>query len=188
MDTMTVGTALDYNVNVTTGEVTEARNDNTFEQRTKELNAEEERQKQEEKLQKNSPYKHFAQFNIEYCKAWGLLAQQSPAALAVMMFFLEHIDNYNALVCSSSVIQEALNMSRPTVSRAVKLLREKGFVDVKKSGTTNVYLVNKELVWKSWGKNYRYAEFEAKIIISESEQEETADTKAKKINIVTVKK
>ena len=59
------------------------------------------------------------------------------------------------------------------------------FIDVKKSSTTNVYLLNKQLVWKSWGKNYKYAEFDAKVIISESEQEKP--TKTQKMNVVEIK-
>ena len=62
-------------------------------------------------------------------------------------------------------------MSRATVARAVKTLKERGFITVYKSGGTNVYAVNKNLAWSSWGKNYKYAKFDAKIIISESEQE-----------------
>ena len=35
----------------------------------------------------------------------------------------------------------------------------------------NVYLINKSLYWNSWGSNYAYAEFGAKIIVSSSEQD-----------------
>ncbi|MBQ3442780.1 MAG: hypothetical protein IJG33_05995 [Selenomonadaceae bacterium] len=33
-------------------------------------------------------------------------------------------------------------------------------------------MINKQLYWNSWGTNYAYAEFGAKIIISASEQDE----------------
>ena len=41
-----------------------------------------------------------------------------------------------------------------------------------KSGSTNVYFLNRELYWKSYGKNFARAEFGAKIIITASEQDE----------------
>lgn len=66
------------------------------------------------------------------------------------------------------------------------MLREKKFIDIKKSGTANVYLLNKELVWKSRGKNYKYAEFGAKVIISESEQEKPV-IKRKRMTVLTLK-
>ena len=69
-------------------------------------------------------------------------------------------------------LREILSYSRQTFLAAVSLLKKHKFVDVKKSGTSNVYLINKELYWKSQGTNHRYAKFGAKIIISESEQDE----------------
>ena len=38
----------------------------------------------------------------------------------------------------------------------------------------NVYTINPKIIWKSWGKNIKYCEFPANIIISKAEQE--ADT------------
>ena len=85
-----------------------------------------------------------------------------------------------------------LGYSRQTLSTAVALLKEHKYIDVKKSGTSNVYLINKELYWKSWGKNHQYAEFGAKIIISETEQDETKkkieSKKMKSLNFKSSKK
>lgn len=50
----------------------------------------------------------------------------------------------------------------------------------------NVYLINKEIAWKSWGTNYKYAKFGAQIIISESEQER-ATVKDTRINMTEIK-
>ena len=78
------------------------------------------------------------------------------------------------------------NISKPTVTRAIRILKDHNFIDTAKTGTTNIYFINKELVWKSWGTNYKYAEFGAKIIVSESEQE-TIKTKTDKANIINKK-
>ena len=75
------------------------------------------------------------------------------------------------LVCSYQVFQEALGYSRPTISKAIKLLRDHQYISTAKSGATNVYFINKNLYWNSYGTNYAYAEFGAKIIITASEQD-----------------
>ena len=64
------------------------------------------------------------------------------------------MDNYNAVICSYQVFQEALGMSGRTVSRAIKYLKDNGFIYIYKSGSSNVYIANKNLVWRSWGTNY----------------------------------
>jgi Mn-dependent DtxR family transcriptional regulator len=98
------------------------------------------------------------------------------------------MDGYNAIVCSNKVIQDALSISRPTVTRAIKILKDYNFIKIAKTGTANVYYINSELVWKSWGTNHRYAEFGAKIIIAESEQEQdAADTTTHRVPTATIK-
>ena len=52
-----------------------------------------------------------------------------------------------------------------------QFLTENGFIYIKKSGTANVYLLNPEIMWKSWSNNMKYCEFPANVIITESEQE-----------------
>jgi DNA-binding transcriptional ArsR family regulator len=115
----------------------------------------------------------------------------------ILRFLAKEMDNYNAIICSFKVMEEALGYSRAALSKAISILKEHHYIDVKKSGTSNVYLINKELYWKSWGTNYKYAEFGTKIIISESEQETEGkekikstvkSTKMTSLNIEKVKK
>ena len=63
-------------------------------------------------------------------------------------------------------------MGQATVARSIKYLKEHGFIYVYKTGTSNVYVANKDLVWNSWGSNVEYCEFPANIVLSKSEQEE----------------
>lgn len=170
-----VAPALHYNtVDPTTGEVIEHNADMTFEQRQADLKQEEEAKKQAQEREKKSPFSNFAQLNLDQTEALIKLTRISPRAAEIFLFLIDHMDGHNALVCSHTVLQEALDISRPTITRAIKVLKDTGFIDIKKSGTTNIYLINKEIVWKSWGRNYKYAEFGAKIIITGSEQEKNA--------------
>ena len=97
------------------------------------------------------------------------------------------MDKYNAVVCSYKVFQEALGMGQATVARSIKYLKENGFLYVYKTGTSNVYVANKDLVWNSWGNNVEYCEFPANIVLSASEQEERSKVRDKRITTVQVK-
>lgn len=120
---------------------------------------------------KKSPYKQFLQVNQNNYKAEAWLMRKSPIAYQILRFITHNMDNYNALICSYKVIEETLQVSHSTVARAVKLLQEHKYLHIAKSGTTNIYMVNKELYWHSYGTNYARAEFGAKIIISADEQD-----------------
>lgn len=148
--------------------------DMTFEERQKQLEEIEMQEQEEIEDGKRSPYKTWAQLNLEprVMHAVQAIAKQSAVALQIYLFIIQYMDRQNALVCSMSVFSEALKYSRQTISKAIKLLKDNNFIDVKKSGTTNVYILNNELAWKAWGTGFKYAEFNACVLIAESEQDE----------------
>lgn len=139
--------------------------------------AEEEKKKAEDA--KKSPYRNFLQVNKDSYKAEDWLMKESPVAYRLLRFLAQNMDNYNALIFSYVVLQETLGYSRATLSRAVKLLKEKKFIQILKSGITNIYIINKELYWQSYGSNFSRCEFNAKIIISSEEQDEQDKTEIK---------
>ena len=57
-----------------------------------------------------------------------------------------------------------------------------------KTGTSNVYVANKDLVWNSWGNNIDYCEFPANIVLSRSEQEERTKIYDKRVTTVQTQK
>ena len=127
---------------------------------------------------KKSPFTKWTQLNndeeAQAARYW--LMKQSSDAYCIMDFLASKMDNYNAVICSYKVLQEVFGYSQATIARAIKLLKEHKYIDVKKSGTSNIYMLNKHLYWNSWGTNYVYAEFDAKVIIAASEQDK--DTQA----------
>ena len=137
-------------------------------------------------IDQSSPFKEFVQLNIEgkHDEILRNLIRKYPPAMEMFIFLMKHMDKRNALVCSYRVLMEALDYSESTIKRAIRVLKEEKFVQIKKSGTTNVFLLNADLLWKSWGKNHQYAEFEAKLLIAKSEQEK--DVKVTKKNYPVV--
>jgi len=164
-------------------------NSNTvsFEERQKELDEKEKFEEEERKREKQSPYRKWYQFNLDHNKDMMWLARNASKAHLILLFLLEQMDGYNAVMCSYQVLCDALNIGRTTASQAVKILKDKGFIAVLKSGTSNVYVVNSDLAWKSWGKNKQYCKFPANIILSATENTEFLPPIKTKINMLESK-
>ena len=146
--------------NITVGEEHDVLNpaSMTFAERQQHLDEQANKEKEENEKAKKSPYDSWIQLNKDAYKAEDWLMAKSPIAYRIFKFLMNNMDGYNAV-------------SKPTITRAVKLLKERNYVDVHKSGTSNVYTVNKQIAWNSWGNHFKYAKFGANIIIAESEQE-----------------
>lgn len=176
---------------VSVGEVADILNPRsmTFAERQAQINQEVQAEKEREERMKRSPFGRWTQFNNEHTKELMWLALKHPKAHAILLFLVDQMDNYNAVMCSSKVIEEVLGVSRVTVSRAVAVLKENGFIAVLKSGTSNVYAINDTVYWKSWGNKKQYSKFPANIILSIAEQEQSlqAQIKALRHKEVTIK-
>lgn len=155
----------------------------SFEQRAREI-AEDKRQEEKEKKElKKSPFRRFFQVNKKNSRYLRSCLDENPTALKLLLFLCEHMDHYNAVVCSHVVLSENLKVSIRTVARATKYLKEHGFVYVYKSGSSNVYVLNNDLVWNSWGTNIQYCEFPANVVLSADEQDEI-QTKKQKLTVM----
>lgn len=162
-------------------------NEVSFEQRERDLRAQKRAEQEELEKQRKSPFSRFYQVNKDHSEDLMWLVKTNPIAYRILLFLFDHMDKYNAVMCSYQVFQESLEISRATASRAIKLLKDKGFIHVYKSGTSNVYVTNPDLVWNSWGNNVRYCEFPANVILSASEQEERSKVFDKRVQTVQVK-
>lgn len=162
-------------------------NDVSFKQRAIDLIAKEQEELEELKRQKKSPFARFYQVNKDNSEYLRSCLKENPKALQVLFFIFDHMDKYNAVVCSYKVFQDALDMGQATVARSIKYLKEHGFLYVYKTGSSNVYVANKDLVWNSWGNNREYCEFPANIVLTASEQEERSKIKDKRITTIEIK-
>lgn len=159
----------------------------SFEQRARDLKEQAEQEREDVKKVRKSPFTNFYQVNKDESDYLRSCLDENPKALKLLFFIFDHMDKYNAVVCSYAVFQEALNMSRATVQRSIKYLKDNGFLYVYKTGTGNVYVANKKLVWNSWGNNYEYCEFPANIVLSKTEQEERANVHEKRMKQLELK-
>lgn len=119
-----------------------------------------------------------------------LLIKESPLAAEIFTFLAEKMDRKNAVVCSQQVLIELTGKSRQSVYKATKLLKEKGYVHIYKSGTANAYVLNPELMWESYDYLRPYCEFPATVILSKKENEsefKELELQQKRINEVSIK-
>lgn len=128
------------------------------------------REKEEQEARKSN-FKQFYQINSAEASKFTQLIAKEPKAAAILNFMFELMDKTNALMCSHKVLQKRFDISESTVKRAIKILRDGGFIHVYKSGSSNVYVVNPNLAWKTYGKNAKYCDFPATIVLDYDEQE-----------------
>lgn len=129
----------------------------------------EERRQEEEQAERAKKNNDFVQFSRKNMLAIAELIRDNNTAAQIFMFLTKFTDRYNAIVCSSAILEEYTGASRSTVSRAIKHLKNKDFITVGKSGTTNVYILNPHVVWSSWRNAKEYCEFSGGILLSRSE-------------------
>lgn len=163
------------------------RNEISFETQKRLLEQQEQEDLEKLKKERKSPFNNFYQINADHSEELIWIVKENPNAFRVFLFLLDHMDKYNAVMCSYQVFQEALDIGRTTASTAIKFLKKHGFIYVYKSGTSNVYVTNPDIAWKSWGNNRKYCEFPANIILSASEQEERTKIYNKRVQTVQIK-
>ena len=68
-------------------------------------------------------------------------------------------------------IAEALQLHKNTVYLAVKYLKEKKALTVLRSSNTHVFAINAQIAWRDSADAKRFAHFDAKVYISDFEQQ-----------------
>ena len=87
-------------------------------------------------------------------------------------------ENFNFVQLSRSYLHqmrkltlcEITGVSRPTVGRAIKLLKDDQWIDTVKIGNANAYCVNERVFWQAGRNQRKYAIFSATVIASATDQ------------------
>ena len=108
----------------------------------------------------------FVQLRRENMGAVRELIKTSPVAADIFLFLSQYMNKKNAVVCPSKVLEEITGKSRVTISRAIGKLKNDGYINVLKAGTTNVYVLNPDVVWSAKRSGKSYCEFEGPILVS----------------------
>ena len=123
---------------------------------------------------------NFVQISRSYLTQMRKLARASPIAHEILYYLVEHMGRTtNAVVWSYGTLCEVTGVSRPTVGRAIKLLKDENWIDTVKIGNASAYCVNERVFWQAGRNQRKYAVFSATVIASASEQDSNFKEKAK---------
>lgn len=114
----------------------------------------------------------FIQLYRDHIDDVAKLARDNGKAYDLFMLLVKHMDGTNALAVSNVALSELLQVTTRTIQRAVKYLKDSGWICVLKTGTSNVYIVNPEVAWTSYGNQKQYCKFKANVLLSSSENAE----------------
>lgn len=180
-----IGDDINYNVDKGTGEVLPTHNDMTFELRRDDLEKQDHIKKAATEREKKCSFKCWGQLNFDYLPQLRNLIKTSPTAADLLLYIIENMDDRNSLICKQSVFCTALDVSLPSITRAVRVLKDLNYIKVEKFGNMNAYHVNSELLWKSWSGNKRYAELtDSEILFNGNKQVQKRKFKRHKSGII----
>ena len=100
------------------------------------------------------------------------MALEAPASMALLVVFWDVMDRKNGAMCSHKALSEILGVSTSTIKRAIKTLKDRGFISVLKTGQENIYAVNHSIVWKNSGGKMWMSKFNVGVAITLNEQEQ----------------
>lgn len=106
-------------------------------------------------------------------EAWATLIAKAPKAAQLMHILTARVGEHNAVVVSQKTLSALMRCSRRTVQRAVDVLVEDRWVELRQigdNGTVNAHIINDRVAWSGKRDGIRYSLFSAAVIISESEQ------------------
>lgn len=131
----------------------------------------------------------FVQLYKKELKELRALVKANPTAAQVLLIFVEKMNKQNAIIMSFKTLEKITKKTRQTLSKSIKYLREKHFINIIKVGTANAYVINSNVFWSTDNKSKdKFALFTATVIASSSEQgenfEDWQNVKLKNIPII----
>lgn len=122
--------------------------------------------------QRNRNNKDFVMYFRPFMDELTKMAGENYTAYRIFQFFCKNMDGTNALIVSMNALGEIMDLSRQTISKAIKYLSDNGWVCVMKSGTSNVYIVNPDVAWTAYADQKATCSFKADVILSGTENAE----------------
>lgn len=120
---------------------------------------------------KQNPLQCLMQINSEVPAFIAKFYKMNPHAFDILLFLVNHMDGADAVVCSQVLLMDHFGLSRSTVVKCIQDLKEHGLICIAKTGSSNVYYLNKDLEWLSYGGNHKYSKLPANIVLSYLEQD-----------------
>lgn len=130
---------------------------------------------EKEKIARKREPSDFVQISRKSMKEIRVLSDKNKLALKILMILAEKMNRQNAVVVSQKTLCQLLGKGRTSVYNAIKTLEEGRWLKTLKIGTANAYIINERVFWTDLTDKRRYAIFSANVIVSEDEQEVSAE-------------
>lgn len=104
---------------------------------------------------------------------WAMLSISNPRAASVLHVLVAQMGRHNAIVASQATLAKAAGCGLNTFKRALTVLRQQGWVEVRQigpTGTTCAYIINDRVAWTGKRDGIRYSLFSAAVLIADDEQ------------------
>lgn len=138
-----------------------------------------------EELQKKNH--DFVQYDRKSLLVLAKVQAKSGLAGAIFSFFSSYMKRDNKLIVSREALAEYFNCSTAAVSRSIKLLLDSKLIHVYKSGQSNIYCLNADVVWSTSRDKKEFADFSCRVFLSKSEQEKLKSMKIDHVKSVSLK-
>src|SRR3546814_20094015 len=109
---------------------------------------------------------------------WAQLAIANPRASSVLHVLVAQMGRHSAIVASQTTLAKAAHCTLPTLKRALSILREQGWIEVRPIGPTGTawpYVINDRVAWKGTRDGIRYHLFSQAVFIADHAQQERED-------------
>lgn len=93
---------------------------------------------------KSSSQRGYLKVSMAVLEDLDELAIRSPSARKILTALLQAMNRQNEVKLKQSSIIAMTGLSKATLGRSIALLRQKGWIDVAKDGTANVYRLNSD--------------------------------------------
>lgn len=133
-----------------------------------------------DKKQRSREDKDFVKMYRKFIQSIADLSMANPTALKILLFLVRNMDGHNAIGVGSEVIAKMTDCSRQTVSKQIKYLQAEGWLEVMKLGTSNVYIINPEVVWTSYADDKSCCKFKGSFMLSAEDNWEICANKRNK--------
>jgi len=129
----------------------------------------------------NTKLSGFTQVDVK--DGWDAISNlylKNPTAGAIFIEMTKSMDESNGLVASMETLGARVGKTRQTVAKACKFLKENKYIEVYKTGSSNVYVLNANIVWKDKHHKRVEAELYCKVLLSLNEQPKDIQEKEEK--------
>lgn len=130
---------------------------------------------EKEKIARKREPSDFVQISRKSMKEIRLLSDKNKLSLKILMILAEKMNRQNAVVVSQKTLCQLLGKGRTSIYNAIKILEDGRWLKTLKIGTANAYIINERVFWTDLTDKRRYAIFSASVIVSEDEQEISAE-------------